>query len=381
MPTGRSARPSRCWPRSWPFRASRFPNICWPKPKGRHRAERDQDRLHRRCPPRSWCRAGSRRRRRMELAAIRHAHRRQRRLAGRHPRDRRRAGLHHAQRSPRFAAGQIHHRGRRFRLGRPGRSQRRRQHRCHAEIRNPLLFAQPGLFLGVAIDGSVLEIDNLAHAAYYGSPDCELPRAVPPSAIQLRQFLVDSAAAGAFAAAAAPLPAVPPLQGPFRRAASTGPVASRPAGSTPSARALVAKRAAITSDPEARMAGLSGAAQGIYDGAPSIRIAWRPRLLVSNASRVGRISAIVAAARIPTTFDLLGNTPQKRPTAFRPRSTCRRHRRPLMGSPGHYHPLRQCGPPRLTRFRFVIFCAGAAADIFGIGLGVRHACVVADLAR
>jgi len=60
-----------------------------------------------------------------------------------------------------------------------------------------------GLFLGVAIDGSVLEIDGVAHAAYYGSPTSELPRQVPDSAIKLRQFLVDSCAAGAIAAAAA----------------------------------------------------------------------------------------------------------------------------------------------------------------------------------
>ncbi len=60
-----------------------------------------------------------------------------------------------------------------------------------------------GLFLGVAIDGSVLEIDGLAHTAYYGSPTSELPRQVPDSAIKLRQFLVDCCAAGTVAANAA----------------------------------------------------------------------------------------------------------------------------------------------------------------------------------
>jgi lipid-binding SYLF domain-containing protein len=66
-----------------------------------------------------------------------------------------------------------------------------------------------GLFLGVAIDGSVLEIDGLAHAAYYGSPSSELPRQVPDSAIKLRQFLVDSCAIGAVAMAGAPAAAGP----------------------------------------------------------------------------------------------------------------------------------------------------------------------------
>ncbi|MGQ0636947.1 MAG: lipid-binding SYLF domain-containing protein [Planctomycetaceae bacterium] len=48
-----------------------------------------------------------------------------------------------------------------------------------------------GLFLGVAVDGSALDIDHQAHAMYYGSPSAELPRQLPESAIHLRQFLVE----------------------------------------------------------------------------------------------------------------------------------------------------------------------------------------------
>jgi lipid-binding SYLF domain-containing protein len=48
-----------------------------------------------------------------------------------------------------------------------------------------------GLFLGVAIDGSALEIDQFAHADFYGSPTPELPRHLPESAAQLRQYLVE----------------------------------------------------------------------------------------------------------------------------------------------------------------------------------------------
>jgi len=50
-----------------------------------------------------------------------------------------------------------------------------------------------GLFLGVAIDGSALEIDHEAHAYFYGSPSSQLPRHVPESAAQLRHFLVEIA--------------------------------------------------------------------------------------------------------------------------------------------------------------------------------------------
>lgn len=48
-----------------------------------------------------------------------------------------------------------------------------------------------GLFLGVAIDGSALEIDQHAHTAFYGSPTYEVPRRLPESAAQLRHYLVE----------------------------------------------------------------------------------------------------------------------------------------------------------------------------------------------
>lgn len=48
-----------------------------------------------------------------------------------------------------------------------------------------------GLFLGVALDGSALEIDHHAHAMFYGSRTGELPQRLPDSAAQLRQYLVE----------------------------------------------------------------------------------------------------------------------------------------------------------------------------------------------
>lgn len=48
-----------------------------------------------------------------------------------------------------------------------------------------------GLFLGVSIDGSALEVDHDAHALFYGSRTGELPKRVPESAAQFRQYLVD----------------------------------------------------------------------------------------------------------------------------------------------------------------------------------------------
>ena len=46
-----------------------------------------------------------------------------------------------------------------------------------------------GLFLGVSIDGSVLDVDHNAHGAFYGSPSGEVPARIPQPAAHLRQYL------------------------------------------------------------------------------------------------------------------------------------------------------------------------------------------------
>jgi lipid-binding SYLF domain-containing protein len=46
-----------------------------------------------------------------------------------------------------------------------------------------------GLFLGVSLDGSVIEPDAMAHAVYYGSPVMQVPAVIPPSAVTLVQSL------------------------------------------------------------------------------------------------------------------------------------------------------------------------------------------------
>jgi len=48
-----------------------------------------------------------------------------------------------------------------------------------------------GLFLGVSIEGSALEIDQFAHSEFYGSPTAELPRHLPESAVQFRKYLAE----------------------------------------------------------------------------------------------------------------------------------------------------------------------------------------------
>jgi SH3 domain-containing YSC84-like protein 1 len=46
-----------------------------------------------------------------------------------------------------------------------------------------------GLFLGVSVDGSALEIDETKQTAYYGAPSTQPPLQVPESAMQLLQYV------------------------------------------------------------------------------------------------------------------------------------------------------------------------------------------------
>lgn len=48
-----------------------------------------------------------------------------------------------------------------------------------------------GLFLGVSLEGTALEIDHASHARFYGTPTGQLPARVPAGAAALRQFLAD----------------------------------------------------------------------------------------------------------------------------------------------------------------------------------------------
>lgn len=50
-----------------------------------------------------------------------------------------------------------------------------------------------GLFLGVSLEGTSLEIDHASHASYYGTPTGQLPARVPAAAGALRHFLSDLA--------------------------------------------------------------------------------------------------------------------------------------------------------------------------------------------
>lgn len=48
-----------------------------------------------------------------------------------------------------------------------------------------------GLFLGVALDGTALEVDHESHAVYYGSPSNQMPARIPRPAAELRNYLTE----------------------------------------------------------------------------------------------------------------------------------------------------------------------------------------------
>ncbi len=69
-----------------------------------------------------------------------------------------------------------------------------------------------GLFVGVSLDGTALEIDHEAHILYYGSPTGALPRRVPASAGELRHFMAELTPrrASTLASTEIPLPVISP---------------------------------------------------------------------------------------------------------------------------------------------------------------------------
>lgn len=46
-----------------------------------------------------------------------------------------------------------------------------------------------GLFAGVSLDGSAIEVDHYAHQLFYGSPSSELPKQIPQSAVKLVEYV------------------------------------------------------------------------------------------------------------------------------------------------------------------------------------------------
>lgn len=66
-----------------------------------------------------------------------------------------------------------------------------------------------GIFAGIAIDGSAIEIDADYHIAYYGSPPNALPMAVPESAMRLQAEVASLTGAGE-----ANQPGLPPAANP-----------------------------------------------------------------------------------------------------------------------------------------------------------------------
>jgi lipid-binding SYLF domain-containing protein len=71
-----------------------------------------------------------------------------------------------------------------------------------------------GLFAGVSLEGSVLELDPHAHAAYYGSPPAQPPARLPASAFRLMDLVTRLTGAPALPVAVEAPPPVPVVAAP-----------------------------------------------------------------------------------------------------------------------------------------------------------------------
>lgn len=69
-----------------------------------------------------------------------------------------------------------------------------------------------GLFAGVSLDGSALEVDDFAHQSFYGSASSELPRQIPQSAADLVTYV--AALTGGKSAATSEVAEAPTVEGP-----------------------------------------------------------------------------------------------------------------------------------------------------------------------
>ncbi|MBA4104892.1 MAG: Ysc84 actin-binding domain protein [Pirellula sp.] len=94
-----------------------------------------------------------------------------------------------------------------------------------------------GLFAGVSIDGSVLEINQVANTAFYGAPSTQLPQVVPQSATDLRLYLTELFNAATTGPEGAVAAVVPPSAKPG--AAVPGAVAAAPSGVVPASAVAV----------------------------------------------------------------------------------------------------------------------------------------------
>jgi lipid-binding SYLF domain-containing protein len=96
-----------------------------------------------------------------------------------------------------------------------------------------------GLFAGVSIDGSVLEINQTANTAFYGAPSTQLPLVVPQSAMDLRLYLTELFNAAMSSTEGAAAAVVPPSAKPGAGSVAALPGAVAPGGVVPAAAVAV----------------------------------------------------------------------------------------------------------------------------------------------
>ena len=148
-----------------------------------------------------------------------------------------------------------------------------------------------GLFVGVSLDGSALEIDHDAHAFYYGTPSGTLPKRVPHEAGELRHLMTD----------------ITPLASPALPASPTGPAvpAEEPPVAVVSPRLIEGLRRSLVRNSDQLQAILS----------PE----WRPYLAIPKELREpGVYPAQESLATALSHFTKINSSPEYRRLTSRP---------------------------------------------------------------
>lgn len=153
-----------------------------------------------------------------------------------------------------------------------------------------------GLFLGASIDGSAIELDEGANAAFYGSQDPETPQVIPPAAAQLQAYVMELT--GGAPAAAAMVVAPGAAAGAPPAAAAVPPAAVSPVRAEALRRSLLAQSAQLT---------------------PLLNPDWQAYLAMpAKMFEVGATPDLAALAETAARYEQVAVAPQYRNLAARP---------------------------------------------------------------
>ncbi len=152
-----------------------------------------------------------------------------------------------------------------------------------------------GLFVGLALDGSAIEIDPESQMAYFGSPAGQLPMRVPEPALKLRQDLIQ-------------LTPTAPAQGVPTEAAAPAATSTLAATKLPTLRQTLAKHAtALNGELDASWKKYLALPQEVFEGNSPPRVESLQAALVQydRVAQAPKYKALVERPEFRSTHELL----------------------------------------------------------------------------